>query len=393
MLTTHTAVQHVTTTSKENDSPAIVREGGVEEQSTTERLTRIMDSETNTGQAQRIMDNDDDDDTLDMEIETNLGLSQRTTETHNNYTCTQCRRSFGTMRGLKIHQGRKCMKKKQCGSLDRKTRNRPAQESNHSSRVLVTAKPSMQEATTILKKAERKPKVAWPAANDKASYRKFEETVCKKIYKIKGTVQERLKNLANTIYETGKEQFGEESAKKKTVSKGGKSRRERKMEEIRKEKNDLRKRWRRAKPDEKKGLSILYEKIKEKCRNMERNIRRNERRKESKRTREQFIKNPYAVTKKMFTESKSGKLKCTKEELDKHISDTYSDPQRDEPLPPMSGLKHPTAPGIKFQLGAIKEKEVDNFVRKTRAKSAPGGDRVSYKVYKYCDRLRHKLFF
>ena len=160
MLTTHTAVQHVTTTSKENDSPAIVREGGVEEQSTTERLTRIMDSETNTGQAQRIMDNDDDDDTLDMEIETNLGLSQRTTETHNNYTCTQCRRSFGTMRGLKIHQGRKCMKKKQCGSLDRKTRNRPAQESNHSSRVLVTAKPSMQEATTILKKAERKPKVA-----------------------------------------------------------------------------------------------------------------------------------------------------------------------------------------------------------------------------------------
>ena len=142
------------------------------------------------------------------------------------------------------------------------------------------------------------------------------------------------------------------------------------MEEIRKEKNDLRKRWRRAKPDEKKGLSILYEKIKEKCRNMERNIRRNERRKESKRTREQFIKNPYAATKKMFTESKSGKLKCTKEELDKHISDTYSDPQRDEPLPPMSGLKHPTAPGIKFQLGAIKEKEVDNFVRKTRAKSA-----------------------
>ena len=250
----------------------------------------------------------------------------------------------------------------------------------------------MQEATTILEKAERKPKVAWPAANDKASYRKFEETVCKKIYKIKGTVQERLKNLANTIYETGKEQFGEESAKKKTESKGGKSRRERKMEEIRKEKNDLRKRWRRAKPDEKKGLSILYEKIKEKCRNMERNIRRNERRKESKRTREQFIKNPYAATKKMFTESKSGKLKCTKEELDKHISDTYSDPQRDEPLPPMSGLKHPTAPGIKFQLGAIKEKEVDNFVRKTRAKSAPGGDGVSYKVYKYCDRLRHKLF-
>ena len=58
----------------------------------------------------------------------------------------------------------------------------------------------------------------------------------------------------------------------------------------------------------------------------------------------------------------------------------------------MEGLKHPTSPGVKFQLGDLKEKELDAFVRKSRAKSSPGGDGVSYKVYKYCDRLRHKLF-
>ena len=210
---------------------------------------------------------------------------------------------------------------------------------------------------------------------------------------MKGTVQERLKKLADTIYETGKEEFGEEPVKKKEkVNKASESRRERRMKEIRKEKNDLRKQWRQATPEKKEGLKVLYEQIKMKCRNMQRNIRRNERRRESKRTREQFLKNPYAATKKMFTESKSGKLKCTKEELDKHISDTYSDPQREEPLPHMNGLKHPTAPGVKFQLGDFREKELDNFVRKTRAKSAPGGDGVSYKVYKYCDRLRHKLY-
>ena len=282
--------------------------------------------------------------------------------------------------------------KTQCRSSDRKTRNRPTQESNHSGQVSVTAEPSTQEAS-VKEEAKRKPKIAWPAASEKSSYQKLEELVCKKIYKMKGTVQERLKKLAETIYETGKDEFGEEQVKKKkTESKGGDSRRERRMKEIRKEKNDLRKRWRQAKPDEKEGLSVLYENIKKKCRNMERNIRRNERGRESKRTREQFLKNPYAATKKMFTESKSGKLKCTKEELDKHICDTYSDPQRKEPLPPMNGLKYPTAPGVKFQLGDFKEKELDNFVRKTRAKSAPGGDGVSYKVYKYCDRLRHKLF-
>ena len=31
-------------------------------------------------------------------------------------------------------------------------------------------------------------------------------------------------------------------------------------------------------------------------------------------------------------------------------------------------------------------------MRKARAKSAPGGDGVSYKVFKYCDKLRHTLF-
>ena len=218
--------------------------------------------------------------------------------------------------------------------------------------------------------------------------------VCKKIYRMKGEVEERLKKLANAIYEEGMGAFGEVSAKgkKKKSDKHGESRRERKMKQLRKEKAELRKRWIGASQDQKDGLAALYEDLKKKCRETQRNIRRNERRKESKRTREQFLKNPYAAAKKLFTESKSGRLKCSKMELDNHIRNTYSDPLRDEPLPPMKGLKHPSSPGVKFQLGRLKEKELDDFVRKSRAKSAPGGDGVSYKVYKYCDRLRHKLF-
>ena len=33
-----------------------------------------------------------------------------------------------------------------------------------------------------------------------------------------------------------------------------------------------------------------------------------------------------------------------------------------------------------------------SIVRKARAKSAPGGDGVTYKVFKHCDKLRHTLF-
>ena len=104
------------------------------------------------------------------------------------------------------------------------------------------------------------------------------------------------------------------------------------------------------------------------------------------------MKNPYGTAKKLFTEARSGKLKCTKEELDTHVRQTYSDPRRDEPMPDRSDLKHPTSPGVIFNLGPIREHEVDDFVRKARAKSAPGGDGVSYKVFKYCDKLRHTLY-
>ena len=100
----------------------------------------------------------------------------------------------------------------------------------------------------------------------------------------------------------------------------------------------------------------------------------------------------YEAAKKLFTEARSGKLKCTKEELDAHVRQTYSDPKRDERLSDMRGLKRPTAPCVSYLLGSIREKEVDEFVRKASAESAPGGDGVSYKVFKYCDKLRHTLF-
>ena len=80
--------------------------------------------------------------------------------------------------------------------------------------VVVRSKPSTQKASNEVK---RKAKIAWPAAKEKSSYRRFEEVVCKKIYKMKGTVQERLKRLAETIYETGKLEFGEQPVKKKVT--------------------------------------------------------------------------------------------------------------------------------------------------------------------------------
>ncbi|KAL9976249.1 hypothetical protein ACROYT_G013521 [Oculina patagonica] len=120
--------------------------------------------------------------------------------------------------------------------------------------------------------------------------------------------------------------------------------------------------------------------------------RRLSRRKEKKKVRQQFVKNPYKFAKGLFVESKSGKLECAKEELENHLKATYSDPKREDKLPRMAGLQKPTSPGVAFDMSDIKMKEVDDFVRKARAKSAPGNDGISYKVYKKCPLLRNHLF-
>ena len=116
--------------------------------------------------------------------------------------------------------------------------------------------------------------------------------------------------------------------------------------------------------------------------------RRPSRRQKKKKVRQGFIKDPYKFAKGLFSESKSGKLECTKEELENHLKETYSDPEGQYRLPRMAGLQTPTTPSVAFDMSDIKAKEVDDFVRKARSKSAPGNDGISYKVYKKCPFLR-----
>ena len=155
----------------------------------------------------------------------------------------------------------------------------------------------------------------------------------------------------------------------------------------------MRTRWLQAEKSEKAGLNILYEEIKRKHRELLREQRRVERKKEVKETRRKFLDDPYTFAKGLFTESKGGKLECSKEELESHLSQTYSDPRREEELQrPIGGLQRPTAPGVSFDLSDMKKKEVDDFIKKARSKSSPGNDGISYKMYKQCPKLRKQLF-
>ena len=235
--------------------------------------------------------------------------------------------------------------------------------------------------------------VKWPKANDTASYKQFDTDVAKITSRLKGSAEAKLEQLSSLVYKEGLDRFGlEKEAISTERRKGGPSRKERKIAAIRKEKKHLKAKWDQAKPEEREGLRNLYEDVKKKHRQLMRDQRRLDRKKERTKCRKQFIQDPYKFTKGLFTESKSGRLECSKEELEKHLKDTYSDKTNSAPLPHMEGLRKPTAPGVNFDLSDIKKKEVDDFVKKARAKSKPGNDGITYKVYKQCPRLRLRLF-
>ena len=297
------------------------------------------------------------------------------------YQC--CGKFFDTERGLKIHQGKVCKRKEKVqhrGQQGHKTSGETPPDSNHSG-----------SNTTV---ETQKKKIKWPKACDTKEYEKFDEEVNALVGKHKGTIEQRLASLAETIYNEGEKRFGlEQSTIKKNEQNTGTSRRQKEINKVKAEKKQLRSRWMKAKTEnEKEGLNVLYEDVKKKLRDMMRKERKLKRRREKVKTRKSFIRDPYKFAKGIFTESKSGTLKCTKEELESHLQQTYSDPRRAERLPHMRNLKRPTKPGVQFDLSDLKAKEYNDFIKKALAKSSPGNDGVSYEVYKKCSRLRNRLF-
>ena len=61
-------------------------------------------------------------------------------------------------------------------------------------------------------------------------------------------------------------------------------------------------------------------------------------------------------------------------------------------MPDIASLVTPTKPGVEFDLSEPKLAEVEKFISKVRAASAPGPNGVPYKVYKKCGELRKSLW-
>lgn len=155
-----------------------------------------------------------------------------------------------------------------------------------------------------------KEKIKWVKACDMKQCERFDEEVSE------------LAKLAETIYSEGKRRFELENhyQQKRRNWEKNISRSREKIENVRKEKKQLRSRWKKAYEEEREWLKTLYDKVKKKHQYLFRKERKLSRRKEKEETRKEFIKDSFKFAKIIFRESKCD----TKEGLEDFPKETYS---------------------------------------------------------------------
>ncbi len=82
-----------------------------------------------------------------------------------------------------------------------------------------------------------------------------------------------------------------------------------------------------------------------------------------------FIANPFGFTKQLLGQKWSGTLVCPVEEINQHLSDTYSDNRREEDLAPCRELITPPTPSTQFNTKEPTLAEVREAVRAKSTKS------------------------
>ena len=202
---------------------------------------------------------------------------------------------------------------------------------------------------------------------------------------------EKLSLFSNVVYTTCLDKLGTEVVKPHEEKEKRPNRRQNQKGKLRADQRQLKKRLKEAPENEKQGIQELLCDVKKKILTLSRAENLRKRRKKSRRTREAFYKNPYSFTKSLFIENKSGVLKVPKEELETHLKKTYSDQLRDTPLQACDDIPNIPEPEVDFELSRIQSKEVGDFVKKARAKSAPGRNGISYKLYKNCPGVLAEL--
>ena len=245
-----------------------------------------------------------------------------------------------------------------------KTSENQSQVQNHSAEE-IHAEESDEEFRQLIN--AKRQKINFPPTSAKEQWEALESKIVLQLDKLigKSTLEHKLTTFGDIIYQTCINTFGAKQHQAKREPK--KSRRQREIETLRKQKKNVRKQMKSATEEEKYGLQELWRGLKTRHSALSRAESARKRRSQKKKNQERFYKDPFQFARQLFQQPRSGSLSAEKEQLEAHLRKKYSDPNREMPLSELAGLKWPAAPGEEFNSKPPSLKEIIAVVQKSKS--------------------------
>nr|XP_061817543.1 uncharacterized protein LOC133607102 [Nerophis lumbriciformis] len=198
--------------------------------------------------------------------------------------------------------------------------------------------------------------------------------------------------MSTIIVSYGSERFGRMEKGNTEAIPYTMNRRATKIHQLRQELRTLRKQFKRVSEEDKQPLEELRNILRKKLTTLRRAEWHRRRGRERARKRAVFIANPFRFAKQLLGDKRSGRLECPREEVNRFLQNTMSDPLRGQDLGPNRALISPAPPTAEFQLTEPSLKEVEEVIKAARSASSPGPSGVPYLVYKRCPGLLKHLW-
>ena len=235
--------------------------------------------------------------------------------------------------------------------------------------------------------------ILWPSLSDKEAWSGFDNQVEGLLAEISpfASLQDKVENLESIIYQKASELFGFVPPPKRGLR--GKNRRVRLSIILGIEKNRL---VREIENEEdrllKSSLSDVLQSVMKRLRSIRKGEAKRKQRWKNKQAHKAFSKNPYVAGKNVLDPQCKARLTVDKVSLDKHKSSTLLDLLYNVPLPPLDGLPPPPSISSPFFSQKLTYSEFMKVVNTRRNGSAPGINKIPYKVYKKCPNICSFLF-
>ncbi|XP_052237947.1 uncharacterized protein LOC127849270 [Dreissena polymorpha] len=239
---------------------------------------------------------------------------------------------------------------------------------------------------------EQRQPIDWPKTTDKRAWNDLDKELDAILTStMRGPVDRKLKCMTTLVYTVAKERFGTKKTRRPKPQQTP-NRRQSRKKQIRGELKSLNKAYKKASQEERLGLQELRDILRRELQTFRKaeNARTARRRRAQKRA--EFVSNPYKFSKQLLDKERSGQLETSMADIEEHLIQVHSDPDRLIPLGDCPRLEHVVPPTSPLECKEPSLLEVKEGVRKARMGLAPGPNKIPYKVYKMCPLLLRRLW-